>query len=74
VSDEIVLQLSGQIGEEVSLGLVNLQGQTIQTRRIKLTSPQQYEVLNVRTQSTGMYILKAIKGEKIKTLKVVKSE
>ena len=74
MSDEIVLQLSGQIGEEVSLGLVNLQGQTIQTRRIKLTSPQQYEVLNVRTQNTGMYILKAIKGEKIKTLKVVKSE
>jgi len=72
VSEEIVLQLSGQVGEEVSLGLVNLQGQTIQSRSIKLTSPQQYEVLSVRTQNEGMYILKAIKGEKIKTIKVLK--
>ncbi|MEZ4903720.1 MAG: T9SS type A sorting domain-containing protein [Spirosomataceae bacterium] len=74
VSDEIVVRLSGTVGEEVSLGLVNLQGQTVQTRQLKLSSPQQYEVLNVGGQNAGMYILKAIKGDKVKTIKVVKAE
>ncbi|MEZ4902977.1 MAG: T9SS type A sorting domain-containing protein [Spirosomataceae bacterium] len=74
VNEEIVLYLSGQIGEEVSFSLMNLQGQTIQSQSIKLTSSQQYEVLDVRTQNAGMYILKAIKAEKIKTIKVIKSE
>ncbi|MEZ4903406.1 MAG: T9SS type A sorting domain-containing protein [Spirosomataceae bacterium] len=74
VSDEIVVRLSGTVGEEVSLGLVNLQGQTVQSRAVKLSSPQQYEVLNVRQQNAGMYILKAIKGDKVKTIKVVKAE
>lgn len=74
VSDEVVVRISGKVGEEVNLGLVNLQGQSLQRRIVKLSSPQQYEVLNVRSFNAGMYVLKATKGDQIKTIKVVKAE
>lgn len=74
VSDEVVVRISGKVGEEVNLGLVNLQGQSLQHRIVKLSSPQQYEVLNVRSFNAGMYVLKATKGDQIKTIKVVKAE
>ena len=72
VNEEVVVRVLGKVGEEVELALVNLQGQTIQHRGLKLTSSEQNEVLNVRHAPTGLYILKAIKGDKVKTIKVVK--
>jgi hypothetical protein len=72
VSEEITLQVSGKVGEEVTLALVNLQGQAIQQKSLKLFSLQQQEVLNVRNMATGLYLLKAIKDDKVKTFRIVK--
>ena len=66
------MRLSGKVGEEIELALVNMQGQSIQQRGLKLSSVEQSEVLNIRKSSSGLYILKAIKGNKVKTIKVVK--
>jgi hypothetical protein len=49
-----------------------LQGQPIQQKSIRLSSGQQDEVLNVRNVTSGLYILKAVKGDRAKTIKVVK--
>ncbi|MFN8346837.1 MAG: HYR domain-containing protein [Spirosomataceae bacterium] len=72
VSTEVVVRLSGKIGQTIDLSLTNLQGQTIQQRSVVLNSVQQYEVLNVAQAASGMYILKGVKGNQAKTLKVVK--
>jgi hypothetical protein len=74
VNDELTVQLTGKVNEEIQLSLTNLQGQTNQQRNLKLVSSQQYEILNVRNIPSGMYILKAIKGENVKTIKVIKVE
>ena len=72
VNEEIVVRLSGKLGEDIDLSLVNLQGQMIQQRGLRLTSSEQNEVLRIGNSPTGLYILKAIKGDKVKTIKVVK--
>jgi hypothetical protein len=72
VSTEVVVRLSGKPGQSVELSLTNLQGQTIQQRNVVLTSMQQYEVLNVAQAASGMYVLKGLKDNQAKTLKVVK--
>ncbi|MFN8346834.1 MAG: proprotein convertase P-domain-containing protein [Spirosomataceae bacterium] len=72
VSTEVVVRLSGKIGQTIDLSLTNLQGQTIQQRSVVLNSVQQYEVLNVAQAASGMYILKGLKAGEAKTLKVVK--
>ena len=72
VSEEVMVKLSGKVGEEIGLSLVNLQGQSIQQRSVKLSTVDQAEVLNIRNAPSGLYILKAIKGDKVKTIKVVK--
>jgi hypothetical protein len=72
VNEEVIVRLSGKMGEEIQLALVNLQGQPIQQKSIRLSSGQQDEVLNVRNVTSGLYILKAVKGDRAKTIKVVK--
>ncbi|MFN8346835.1 MAG: pre-peptidase C-terminal domain-containing protein [Spirosomataceae bacterium] len=72
VNTEVVVRLSGKIGQTIDLSLTNLQGQTIQQRSVVLNSVQQYEVLNVAQAASGMYILKGLKAGEAKTLKVVK--
>ncbi|MFN8347474.1 MAG: M36 family metallopeptidase [Spirosomataceae bacterium] len=74
VSTEVVVRLSGKVGQSVELSLVNLQGQPIQQRSVILNSVQQYEVLNVEKAASGMYVLKAVKDAQVKTLKVVKTQ
>jgi hypothetical protein len=72
VSEEVMVKLLGKVGEEIGLSLVNLQGQSIQQRSVKLSTVDQAEVLTIRNAPSGLYILKAIKGDKVKTIKVVK--
>ncbi|MFN8346896.1 MAG: CHRD domain-containing protein [Spirosomataceae bacterium] len=72
VSTEMVVRLSGRVGQTIELSLVNLQGQPIQQRSVVLNAVQQYEVLNVDKAAAGLYILKGVKDTQIKTLKVVK--
>ena len=72
VNTEVVVRLSGRVGQAVELSLTNLQGQTIQQRSVVLNSLQQYEVLNVAQAASGLYILKGLKENQAKTLKVVK--
>jgi hypothetical protein len=74
VKDEVVVRVLGKVGEEVALSLVNLQGQSIQKRSVKLSTVDQAEVLNIGNTPSGLYILKAIKGDKVKTFKIIKSE
>ena len=74
VKDEVVVRVLGKMGEEVALSLVNLQGQSIQQRSVKLSTVDQAEVLNIGNTPSGLYILKAIKGDKVKTFKIIKSE
>jgi hypothetical protein len=74
VSTEVVVRLSGKPGQSVELSLTNLQGQTVQQRSAILGSVQQYEVLNVVQAASGLYILKGVKDNQVKTLKVVKIE
>jgi hypothetical protein len=73
VSSEVIVRLSGRVGQQVDLSLTNLQGQPIVQRKIVLNSVQQYEVLNVTQIPSGMYILKGHKDNLIKTIKVVKT-
>ncbi|MFN8346836.1 MAG: S8 family serine peptidase [Spirosomataceae bacterium] len=72
VNTEVLVRLSGKVGQQIDLSLTNLQGQTIQQRSVVLNSVQQYEVLNVAQAASGMYILKGLKAGEAKTLKVVK--
>jgi hypothetical protein len=72
VSTEVVVRLSGKVGQSIDLALVNLQGQPVQQRSVVLNSVQQYEVLNVSQAVSGMYVLKAVRDNQVKTLKVVK--
>ena len=72
VTDQISLQLSGEIGEKVQMNLINPHGQLIQQRSIQLSHSRQMEVLDVLPIPPGLYLLKAIKGDKAKTLKVLK--
>ncbi|MFN8347475.1 MAG: proprotein convertase P-domain-containing protein [Spirosomataceae bacterium] len=72
VNTEVVVRLSGRVGQSIDLALVNLQGQPVQQRSVVLNSVQQYEVLNVSQAASGMYVLKAVRDNQVKTLKVVK--
>ncbi|MFN8346838.1 MAG: M36 family metallopeptidase [Spirosomataceae bacterium] len=72
VNTEVVVRLSGKVGQTVELSLTNLQGQTVQQRSVVLSSVQQYEVLNVTQAASGMYVLKGVKDNQAKTFKVVK--
>ncbi|MFN8345172.1 MAG: glycine-rich protein [Spirosomataceae bacterium] len=74
VSTEVVVRLSGRIGQQVELSLMNLQGQPVQQRTVVLHAVQQYEVLNVERAAEGLYLLKAVKDNQVKTLKVVKRQ
>jgi hypothetical protein len=74
VNHQIAVQLSGETGEEIALSLVNLQGQLIRQKSITLVTPQQHELLEVSNVSEGMYFLKAIKGDNVKTFKILKME
>ncbi|MFN8348765.1 MAG: choice-of-anchor Q domain-containing protein [Spirosomataceae bacterium] len=72
VSTEVVVRLSGKVGQQIDLSLTNLQGQTIQQRSVVLSSVQQYEVLNVAQAASGLYILKGMKENLTETVKVIK--
>jgi plasmid maintenance system antidote protein VapI len=74
VSTEVVVRLSGRIGQSIELSLMNLQGQPVQQRTVVLNAVQQYEVLNVEKAAEGLYLLKAVKDNQVKTLKVVKRQ
>jgi subtilisin family serine protease/subtilisin-like proprotein convertase family protein len=74
VNEQLEVRLSGKVDEEVELTVVNLQGQSLYQRSLKLTSSQQSEVISMRHSASGLYILKAVKGDKVKTLKVIKAE
>jgi phage protein U len=74
VIHQIDLQLFGKQGEEITLTLLNLQGQTIQQKSLKPASNQQQESLNVSSLHSGMYLLKVINEGKIKTFKILKTE
>jgi len=74
VSNEVVVRLSGKVGETVQLNMVNLQGQVVDQSGVSLESVSQYATINASSFTGGFYILKAIKGDKIKTIKVLKVE
>lgn len=74
VSNEVVLRLAGKAGENVQLNMVNLQGQSVHQSGVTLESVSQYATINVSNFASGFYILKAIKGYKIKTIKVLKAK
>jgi len=54
--------------------MVNLQGQVVDQSGVSLESVSQYATINASSFTGGFYILKAIKGDKIKTIKVLKVE
>ena len=72
VNTEVTVRLSGRKGQSIELSLVNLQGKFIHQRSFQLTSAQQSEVIPMGHAASGLYILKAVKGDKVKSLKVIK--
>ncbi|MFN8349767.1 MAG: T9SS type A sorting domain-containing protein, partial [Spirosomataceae bacterium] len=72
VSDKIQVHLFGKANEEVHLSLMNLQGQTVRLKSIKMEASQQIEVLDVTDAPSGLYILKGAKADQVKTIKVIK--
>jgi len=74
VSKEIIVRLAGKVGEDVQLNLVNLQGQALHQSAVTMEAPSQFTKINVSDFSSGLYILKAVKGDKVKTIKVLKAE
>ncbi|MFN8345170.1 MAG: choice-of-anchor Q domain-containing protein [Spirosomataceae bacterium] len=74
VRTEVAVRLSGWVGQRVEMSLTNLQGQTVVQRSVVLHSVQQYEILNVAEIPSGMYILKVLKDNLVKTIKVVKTQ
>lgn len=74
ISEEITLRISGKVGDEVKLNLVNLQGQSIHESGVKLESSSELTKINVRHINTGFYILKAVNGDQVKTIKVLKAQ
>ncbi|MFN8346823.1 MAG: T9SS type A sorting domain-containing protein [Spirosomataceae bacterium] len=72
VNDEAIVRLAGKVGENVALNLVNIQGQSLHQSAVVLEAPSQFTKINVRNLSSGLYILKAVKGKQTKTIKVLK--
>jgi hypothetical protein len=72
--NQVSVQLSGKIGEKVQLNLMNLEGQLLLQQTIQLSCSPEIAVLNVIKLPSGFYLLKAEKGEKVKTLKVLKAD
>jgi hypothetical protein len=72
ISEEIMLRLSGKVGDDIKLNLVNLQGQEVHQSSVKLESSSELNTINARNFNTGFYILKAVNGDKVKTIKVLK--
>jgi hypothetical protein len=67
-----MLRLSGKVGDDIKLNLVNLQGQEVHQSSVKLESSSELNTINARNFNTGFYILKAVNGDKVKTIKVLK--
>ncbi|MFN8346830.1 MAG: Calx-beta domain-containing protein [Spirosomataceae bacterium] len=74
IESELAVELRGGWGEEVSLSLLSVQGQVLSERQVELASGHHLEVLNVSRLPAGMYVLKAVKGDKTKSFKVVKAQ
>ena len=72
ISEEIMVRISGKVGDNVQLNLSNLQGQEVHTSSLQLETTSQLNKINARDFSTGFYILKAVNGDKVKTIKVLK--
>jgi hypothetical protein len=74
VSKELKMYLTGNVGEETILTLVTLQGYALFQRNVQQTTAQQYEVLDVRNLPLGVYILKAVRSDKVKTFRIIRAE
>lgn len=72
ISEEIMIRISGNVGDNVQLNLSNLQGQEVHKSNLQLETTSQLNKINARDFSTGFYILKAVNGDKVKTIKVLK--
>lgn len=72
ISEEIMVRISGNVGDNVQLNLSNLQGQEVHKSNLQLETTSQLNKINARDFSTGFYILKAVNGDKVKTIKVLK--
>ncbi|MFN8348760.1 MAG: T9SS type A sorting domain-containing protein [Spirosomataceae bacterium] len=69
---ELTVELRGRVGEGVTLTFMSLQGRVLTERVLVLTSDHHLEMLNVSQLPAGMYVLKAVKGDKVKSFKIVK--
>lgn len=72
ISEEIMIRISGNVGDNVQLNLSNLQGQEVHKSNLQLETTSQLNKINARDFNTGFYILKAVNGDKVKTIKVLK--
>jgi hypothetical protein len=51
---------------------MNVQGQSLHTRSRQLNYSQQSELIPMEQLPAGLYLLKAVKGDKVKTFRVIK--
>jgi hypothetical protein len=72
VNRQLAVHVTGQAEEAVEIVLMNVQGQSLHTRSRQLNYSQQSELIPMEQLPAGLYLLKAVKGDKVKTFRVIK--